>query len=248
MKSFLIPSIVALVLAACSLSAAETPASTNAAAKPVPDARVGGDWVWKWEGRDGASRESLITFKQDGKKLSGKMVRGEREPVEFSGGKVTGNQIEFAVVRESARGNFSAKYEGKLEGDTIKGKMVGKMGDRTFDRDWVITRKHADPVGKWVWTMERDNGESWEADLIIKRVDGKLVGEMSRAGQDWKLELQNLAVKGNEISYQTVMNRDDRQITIDSTATLDGKSMKGKSGGSRDGQTWSREWTAKRVE
>lgn len=237
MKPAFLLSVVASCLTTGALFAADAPAKPN----------VTGTWIWTTPGRDGQTRERSITLKQEGNKLTGSMPSfREGEPTPISEGRVEGDQLMFKVVRETQRGNFTSEYKGKIEGETIKGTMSATMGDRTVDREWVVKRQPADVVGRWKWSMSRDDGQTWEADLVIKREGEKLVGEMGREGAEWKVELKELQVKGNQLTYQTVMGRDGNEITIKSTAVVEGDTMKGKSEGARDGQAWTREWKAVR--
>ena len=59
----------------------------------------------------------------------------------ISDGKVNGNQISFAITREFNGNSFTQKYSGKVEGDTITGKIsfTGRDGENR-DRDWVAKR------------------------------------------------------------------------------------------------------------
>ncbi|MCP5527137.1 MAG: hypothetical protein H7A47_10075 [Verrucomicrobiales bacterium] len=237
MKPALLFSLVASCVTAGALIGADAPSK--------PD--VTGTWVWTMEGRDGQTRERSITLKQEGTKLTGSMPgRQEGQSTPISEGRVEGDQVMFKVVRETQRGNFTSEYKGKIDGETIKGAMSATMGDRTLEREWVVKRKPAEVVGKWKWSMSRDDGQSWEADLVIKREDGKLVGEMGREGADWKVEMTEIQVKGNLLTYQTVMSRDGNEVTIKSRAMVEGDTMKGKSEGTRNGEAWTREWKAVR--
>ncbi len=164
----------------------------------------------------------------------------------ISEGRVEGDQMKFKVVRESQRGTFTMDYKGKIKGETITGAIALSMGDRSFEREFVMKRKPADVVGKWAWVMERDNGENWEATMTIKKEGEQLVGTMGREDFDWSVEMKDLKVTGNKMTYKTVMARDGNEFVIKSSAVVDGDKMKGKSGGERNGETWSREWKATR--
>ena len=106
-----------------------------------------GTWTWNIPGRDGGpGRESTLKLKMENGNLTGAisgMRRGGDAPQEtkISDAKITGNEISFVVTREFNGNSFTQKYSGKLEGDTITGKitMQGRDG-QSRERDWVAKR------------------------------------------------------------------------------------------------------------
>ena len=71
-----------------------------------------------------------ITLKADGAKLTGSipgMGRGGGDPpppTEITNGKVDGNKISFEVTRDFGGNSMTTKYEGTLDGDTLKLKIT----------------------------------------------------------------------------------------------------------------------------
>jgi hypothetical protein len=86
-------------------------------------ADVTGKWTAQIPARGGETRESTITLKAEGEKLTGTMSsqQGERP---ISDGKVTGDTISFSV--ETQRGKQT--YTGAVAGDEIKFKREGGQG------------------------------------------------------------------------------------------------------------------------
>lgn len=123
-----------------------------------------GTWSWTMQGRGGNAnpdapvRKVTLKLKADGEKLTGTMAtpaggRGgggggagaaPRE-VEISDGKVKGNEISFSVKREFQGNAIVTKYNGKVEGDTITGKIEtpGRDGGEARSRDWTAKREAA---------------------------------------------------------------------------------------------------------
>ena len=100
-----------------------------------------GTWKWTMQGRQGGQgREVTLTLKQDGEKLTGKMGGGQNE-TEIKDGKIDkeGN-LSFAVTRKRQDMEFTTKYSGKLDGDTIKGKQENERNGQTQSRDWEAKR------------------------------------------------------------------------------------------------------------
>jgi len=100
-----------------------------------------GTWKWTMQGRQGGQgREVSLTLKQDGEKLTGKLGGGQNE-TEIKDGKIDkdGN-LSFAVTRKRGDQEFTTKYSGKLDGDTIKGKQENERNGQAQSRDWEAKR------------------------------------------------------------------------------------------------------------
>lgn len=105
-------------------------------------AAFGADIDGKWKSerkmdRNGESVTITIVFdlKADGSKLSGKLKitspRGDRE-ADVADGKIDGNKFSFSTVTEGPNGSMTTKYEGTVEGDTLKGTSAREGGNRTM--------------------------------------------------------------------------------------------------------------------
>jgi len=92
-------------------------------------ADVTGKWTYETQGRNGPM-QTTITLKQDGAKLTGSVPgfgRGGGEPpppTEISNGKVDGNNVYFEVKRSMGGNDIVTKYEGTVDGDTMKLKIT----------------------------------------------------------------------------------------------------------------------------
>ena len=96
--------------------------------------------TWKWETEvNGQKRESTLKLKLDGDKLTGASVRGDQETAieepTFKDGTVS-----FKVVRERNGVKTIRKYNGKLDGDTIKGKVETERDGQVQTMDWEAKR------------------------------------------------------------------------------------------------------------
>lgn len=222
-----------------SLQAADQP--------PAADADVSGVWVRTFTGRDGQTREIKLILEQSGSQLTGEASGFRGEPVPLRNGKVEGGQISFDIVRATPNGEFTMTYTGQLEGDVIRGTMSGRFGDRTFERPWEVKRQPADPAGQWQWTMQRQDGQTWRARLILEKKDGRWTGRMMPESGDWQVALREVQLKGSRVSWKTVFERNGNPFVINSSGVVLGDRLKGRSTGERNGRTWSREWQATRV-
>lgn len=95
-----------------------------------------GKWKAEMPGRDGQTREQIFTLKAEGDKLTGSISSPFGEAA-ISDGKIAGDEISFAVVRERDGNTFKMLYKGKVEGAELK--LVMTMEGRDFQRE--ITAK-----------------------------------------------------------------------------------------------------------
>ncbi|MCE5311295.1 MAG: hypothetical protein LLG20_26960 [Acidobacteriales bacterium] len=93
-------------------------------------ADVSGKWVGTSQGRDGKTRETTFNFKVDGEKLTG-TVSGRGGDREISEGKVTGDEISFAVKVSFGDREFKMLYKGKVAGNEIQFTVQREGGERT---------------------------------------------------------------------------------------------------------------------
>jgi len=85
--------------------------------------------------------ESTMKLKQEGDKLTGTVSgRGGTER-EIEGGTVKDGVVTFSVVRERDGQKVTTKYNGKLEGDTIKGTLQSNFGGQDRTTDWEAKRE-----------------------------------------------------------------------------------------------------------
>lgn len=88
-----------------------------------------GDWEMTTEGPRG-ERTQTIHIEQEGEKLTVTMTGGMgRRGGQEGGGDITaegtidGNKVEWSFTRNTPRGDFTTKYTGTVEGDTMKGEV-----------------------------------------------------------------------------------------------------------------------------
>ena len=96
-------------------------------------ADVTGKWTYEGPGRGGnPGRPVTITLKQDGSKLTGTVPGfggrggggGAPAENEISNGKVDGNSVYFEVKQSFQGNDIVTKYEGTLDGDSLKLKIT----------------------------------------------------------------------------------------------------------------------------
>jgi hypothetical protein len=113
-------------------------------------AKVDGTWKWSFQTQDGQTRESSAKLKQEGDKVTGTVAGRQGNDTEIKDGKIDKDgTVSFTVEREFNGNKMTAKYHGKVEGDTIKGKIETKRGDgESRERDWEAKRAKGDDASK----------------------------------------------------------------------------------------------------
>lgn len=113
-----------------------------------PAAEKAGDFTgtWKWSAqRANATSEVTAKLKQEGEKVTGTMTGQNNQDVEIKEGKVTNGELSFKTVRDRNGTQVTTTYTGKMEGESIKGKIETTGGATTRPaRDWTATRAKAD--------------------------------------------------------------------------------------------------------
>ncbi len=133
-----------LNLVTCGLLAVGSLTQLQAADKADPS----GTWTWTQPGRNGGpDRKSTLKLKVDGDKVTGTISTpgrgGQAAEAEISDGKIKGDEVSFAVTREFNGNKVTSKYNGKVSGDTIKGKVErpGRDGGEARATDWEAKRE-----------------------------------------------------------------------------------------------------------
>ena len=100
--------------------------------KPNPT----GTWKWTVE-MNGNKRDVTLKLKLDGDKLTGSMPGRNNMETAIDDGKFKDGEVSFSVTRERNGQKFTQKYSGKIDGDTLKGKIEferdGKAETREFE-------------------------------------------------------------------------------------------------------------------
>src|SRR5687767_11491594 len=80
--------------------------------------------TWKWTVTfNEQSREMTLKLKLDGDKLTGAMVGRNNRETAIEDAKYKDGEVSFSVTVDRNGQKSTSKYAGKVEGDTIKGKI-----------------------------------------------------------------------------------------------------------------------------
>ena len=101
-----------------------------------------GTWKWSVTFND-QTRELSLKLKLEGDKLTGSMPGRNNTETAIENATFKDGEIAFTVTRERNNQKITTKYTGKLEGDTIKGKMESERNGQSQSRDWEAKREKA---------------------------------------------------------------------------------------------------------
>ena len=99
-----------------------------------------GSWKWEFKRQNGDAVDVTLKLKQDGDKLTGTISGPNGSETAIEDGAVKDGEVTFKVTREFNGNKFTQKYNGKLSGDTIKGKTERERDGQTISRDWEAKR------------------------------------------------------------------------------------------------------------
>jgi len=190
------------------------------------DAGTTGTWKWTFTRQDGMTGESSIKLKQDGEKVTGTYIGRDGTETAIDDAKIKDSTLAFTVAREFDGNKFVIKYEGKLAGDTIKGKMEFERDGQTTSRDWEAKRESVSLTGNWKWTITRDDGTTTDAVLKLKQDGEKFTGVSIYNNAENAVE--NGKLSGSDVSFQITRERDGNKTVVKFAGKLEADALKGK--------------------
>jgi hypothetical protein len=98
----------------------------------VQAADISGKWTAQVPGRDGQTRETTFTLKQEGEKLTGTTTAPNGD-VPITDGTVTGDAIAFTVVGNFNGNEVKLLYKGTVTAEGIKFTRQREGGDRVTE-------------------------------------------------------------------------------------------------------------------
>lgn len=89
----------------------------------------------------GRTIETIYKLKQEGEKLTGTATGARGREVSISDGKIEDGKVSFQVTRGAGERKITVKYQGKLSGDTIEGKVEIHFGEQSRSANWLAKRE-----------------------------------------------------------------------------------------------------------
>jgi len=100
--------------------------------------------------------------------------------------------------------------------------------------------------GSWRWNFTMPDGTTVRPKLVLAVQDGKVTGTTSFR-MDSETPITNAVLKGDEVSFQVIRERDGQQIVTTYSGKWDATSIKGKVESNWAGEKQSYAWDAKRA-
>lgn len=204
-----------------------------------------GTWKWTITAQDGTVRESTLKLKQEGDKLTGALVRRDGTETAIEDGKAKDGEVSFTVTRERNGQKFTAKYQGKLSGNVLKGTISSERDGQTNSREWEARREVASAAGNWKWTVSIPNGQTIDVSMKLKQEGDKLSGVVVRGENE--TPIQEAQIKDGAISFQVIRERDGQKFVSKYVGKLSGDSIKGKITSNWGGEERTFDWDASRI-
>jgi hypothetical protein len=105
--------------------------------------------TWKCETDiNGQKRESTLTVKKDGDKLTGTIVFADKMESKLTDVKFKDGELSFSATRKLNDQEFTVKYKVKIDGDTLKGKAEADVGGETRSFDFEGKREKKEKKDK----------------------------------------------------------------------------------------------------
>jgi len=182
-----------------------------------------GTWHWTVTTPNGDQIETVMKLKLEDGKLTGTVTgRGGMEQPISEGG-LNDNEISFEIVRQRNNNRFVSKYNGRITGDTIKGKLETNFGGEKQTRDWEAKRgapKDPGVTGTWRYSFIGAGGQSFESTLKLKQEGDKVTGALMFNQNE--APISDGEVKDGEISFDVVRERDGQKFTSKYKGTVKG--------------------------
>ena len=161
------PIPIKTLLACLSLMVISTVWAADKKADPV------GTWKWTVTGQNNQTREVTLKLKAEGDKVTGAISGRNNTDNPIEQFRQDGDEISFVAIRERNGTKFETKYKGKIDGDTLKGKIAFTANGEDRTRDWDAKReakKGSELAGNWKYTFTTQNGQTMEPIEYLDRL------------------------------------------------------------------------------
>ncbi|MBN2594432.1 MAG: hypothetical protein JXA81_13070 [Sedimentisphaerales bacterium] len=185
---------------------------------PAKGTRVGAALVGKWD---------LTSVSEFGTMPGMMRINGDMTGrYEFFGGeipmkdlKLYGNQVTFALEMGWGDETFTLNFKGTLDGKNLKGQMTSDRGTSE------ITGKKAEEASAVIGTWEFTRETQQETRTSMLKIMPDMTGTYTF--RDNPVDIKDLKVNGNNVSFKIEMSFNDRQFTMEFKGKIEDKTLKG---------------------
>lgn len=206
-----------------------------------------GIWRWTFTMPDGSKVQPRAKLQQRGDKLTGtSKIRDGLEAV-ISDGRVSSDELSFAVIRQRDGVRITTLYKGIRHGDQIQGTIESNWNGQKQTYAWEARRFSRDPTGTWEWRLANRWGRTNEMKLTLTHEEGTLAGTFTAFGQEIEID-EGKTGKEGDISFKIVREINEDIVTSSYNGKVLGDIIRGKvevTGGDRDRTYF---WEAKRTD
>jgi hypothetical protein len=103
-----------------------------------------GTWKWTVSGQNNQTFEQTMKLETKEGKPAGVIIGRNNTETKIDEPSFKDGVLAFSVTRERNGNKLTSKYSGKVEGDTIKGKIESERNGQTNSRDWEAKREKAE--------------------------------------------------------------------------------------------------------
>ncbi len=238
-------------LVACALFglALGWPASPLSAQEKKETSGPAGTWKSTFTTPNGDPVENTLKLKLEGDTLTGVFIGADGRESAIEDGKFKDGEISFSVTRQRNGQKVNSKHQGKLNGDTIKGKMESNFGGEKRALDWEAKRDDgkANVSGTWRYAIPTAGGQSFEPTLRLKQQDDKITGVIVWGENE--APISEGTIKDNEVSFKVDRERDGQTFSTKylGKVTSAGDLIKGKMESNWGGIDRTYDWDAKKI-
>jgi hypothetical protein len=217
-------------------------------APPPAPPKLEGTWKWSFSMPDGTKAHPKAKLKREGNVLTGISMVNPGSETAIQDGRVEGDQVTWAVVREQAGRKVTTRYAGQFSGETIQGTIESDWAGEMKKYPWTAKRVSDSPTGTWKWefTFPRSGGRGgggaggggagggggrgggfrFESTMVLKYENGKLTGKVK--GRTSDTEISNAKFENGKVEFEVKRVRNDVTTITKYWGTIDGETIKGK--------------------
>jgi len=190
--------------------------------------------TWRWEhDAGGETIKDVLKLNFDGAKVTG-TYKGRRNPIEIKNGKMEGDKLSCDFGVEFDGRKIVVKFKGKIKGDEVDGTVAIESDNDSREFPWKAKRsvEVSDVVGTWKMQIKTSNGNSLTPKLTLSQEDKKkkLKGIYESTNADVKLDVKEIQVKDNQLSFIITGEFDGNTLTAKYTVQPRGDKLSGKIG------------------
>jgi hypothetical protein len=230
----------------CCLATALLSLDAHAAESTNTAPKLDGVWKWSFTMPDGTKAEPKVKLKLEGDTFTGNSIPRPGMSIPITDAKLDGDKVSWSVVREAGGRKTTTRYEGKLEGETIKGSIQSDWAGEPRRYEWLAKRAPNTPAGTWKW--ETSFGTTRFESSVKLELDGKDKLKGKSKIRTTEVDIKNGKYKNGEISFEVVRERDGVETVTFYSGKLDGDTIRGETEFEFGNEVRKREWIATRAD